>query len=348
MEDSKINFTNIYDHDHVRIDYDLDHVHDNRKREDLLFFMDCLVNALVLLFNISLILLILIKQKLRKQLFYIRVLTLCFSDLIVGAIVLPFGISYMHDFAWLHGHKMCQVYVVLDITHFGFSALVITSLCLDRFLTKILELHPDRFQVIKRIQIILFILPCVFTLCVFLPLLLSSIAMVGVVMEHICGLIIRDNMVVPTAVVAYLVPTIVMIVTTAGMLILYYVKRPVWYQLPDSEEAGDTNSAMNNSRSSMIATLMVSSVTVLFWFPYLVNIFIMATCRMASCYPSLEVFKITLLLSTLSSLFTPCLWVADDQIRVSIKEVISRVRLFCSPHIVREQQYMEQMNEDDL
>lgn len=335
---------------YTHIDYhDFEHVHEERKREDLLFFMDCLVNALVLVFNISLILLILCKQKLRKQLFYMRVLNLCFSDLIVGVIVLPFGTSYMHDYAWLHGHQMCQAYVVLDITHFGFSALVITTLCLDRLLTKVLELHPERLQVIKYTQIILFILPFLFTLCVFLPLLLFSIAMIGVVMDHICGLVIHDDMVVPTAVVAYLIPNLIMILTTVGMLVLYYAKRPVWYRLPESDEAAETSTAtLSSSRSSMIATLMVSSVTVLFWFPYLVNIFIMATCRLGSCFPGLEVFKITLLLSTLSSLFTPCLWFADEQIRSSVKEVISQVRLFCRPQIVREREYMEQRNEDDL
>lgn len=283
--------------------------------------------------------------------FYMRVLNLCFSDLIVGVIVLPFNISYfqLHNYTWLHGHHMCQAYLIVDITHFGFSGLVITTLCLDRLLTKALELHPEKFKFIKYSQICLFVLPFLFTLCAFLPLLMSSIAITDVVFPQICALIIHDHMIVPTIIVAYLVPIITMILTTVGMLVLYCVKRPVWYQISDSEEATETNTTtISNSRFSLIATRMVSFVTILFWFPYLVFVFIVATCRMRSCVPGLVVFKVTLFLSTLSSLFTPCLWIVDDQIRSSVKGVIRRFRLFCLPQIVRERQHMELRDTDDL
>ncbi|VDI41554.1 C-C chemokine receptor type 8-like [Mytilus edulis] len=316
-------------------------------KDTLLIIMDCLVNVFVLLLNISLAVLILCHSKIRQQLFYWRVLNLCLSDLIVGVLVLPFGISYTHNYAWLHGHVLCQTYVILDVTHFGFSSLVITTMCADRFLSKILELYPDKLQIIKFVQLFLFIMPWLFTLCVFLPLLLSSVKTMGVVFRHTCGFILHDDMLVPTAVVAYLIPNLLLILTTVIMLIIYKVKRPVWYRLDEPEAPG--SHITPHLRSSTIATLIVSCITMLFWFPYLVNMFIMVTCRSHRCFPGLEVFKATLILCTLTSLFTPCLWLSDDEIRTAAKQSVRRIRAFClKPLVVREQQYNEHINEEDL
>lgn len=317
------------------------------KQDVLLIIMDCLLNVLIVLLNICLATLILCKPNLRNQLFYWRVLNLCFSDLVVGVLVLPFGISYMANYAWLHGDALCQTYVILDITHFGFSALVVTTMCIDRFLSKILEIFPQRQQIIRNIQITIFIMPWVFTLLVFLPMLLTSVKTMGVVFSHVCGFILHDDMLVPTAVVAYLIPNILLIITTIAMLILYKIKRPVWYRLPEESTGSDITMQL---RSSTVATLIVSSVTLLFWFPYLVNMFIMVTCRSHSCFTGLEVFKATLILCTLTSLFTPCLWLTDNETRSAVNQLILAVRSYCQTRTlsVNEPQYNEQINEDDL
>lgn len=317
-------------------------------QDTLLIVMDCLINALIILFNIFLVALILCKRNLRQKLFYWRILNLCFSDLVVGVLVLPFAISYMHNYAWIHGDTLCRAYVILDVTHFGFSALVITTMCIDRLLSKILEVYPERLKIVKYTQILIFVLPWFFSLCIFLPLLLSSVKTMGVVLDHVCGFILLDHMLVPTAVVAYLIPNIILILTTIAMLVIYKVKGNAWYRLTEEEPTG--SDVTTHLRSSTIATLIVSCVTLLFCFPYLVIMFIMVTCRSHSCFPGLEVFKATIILCTLTSLFTPCLWITDDEIRSAVKQFIHSVRTFFQARTlgVRESDYNEQINEEDL
>jgi positive regulator of sigma E activity len=113
----------------------------------------------------------------------------------------------------------------------------------------------------------------------------------------------RSDLVV-SAVVAYLIPNIILILTTIAMLVIYKVKGNAWYRLTEEEPTG--SDVTTHLRSSTIAILIVSCVTLLFCFPYLVIMFIMVTCRSHSCFPGLEVFKATIILCTLTS-FNLCL-----------------------------------------
>ena len=129
------------------------------------------LSILVILFNLILVYIILSSKELRRKPFFWNIISLCISDLVVGAFVIPIGLDYMTDDTWSFGHDLCKIWSITDTCHFSLSALILVTICLDRLLAKLQSVTPINQTTTKMVSIALTALPWFFLLVVCIPIM---------------------------------------------------------------------------------------------------------------------------------------------------------------------------------
>ncbi|XP_033731911.1 histamine H2 receptor-like [Pecten maximus] len=277
-----------------------------------------IVCAFTVIFNLALLLVILARRSLRSKPLFWNIISLAISDLVVGLFVLPVRLEYTDALTWNHGLVICKVWSVMDISHFCLSAMILVSICSERILAKMETITSISSQTVKMLSVILTVFPWAFLLFVCLPVLIVGEENIRYeTMVHygsFCNYVLESSFFIPSVTVMYILPSTILILVVTAMVCVYVIKGTAWERLNSNTTAAERRSL----RMSTVAALVVGMVTIIFWFPYIVLLFIYVTCRDYSCLPNQVTSAVIFMVSISTSAVTPLLWLLIAEVRETL------------------------------
>ncbi|XP_060065813.1 histamine H2 receptor-like [Ylistrum balloti] len=283
-----------------------------------MFGIAVIICALTVVFNLVLLLIILTSRSLRSKPFFWNIISLAISDLVVGLFVLPVRLEYTDALTWNHGIVVCKVWSVMDISHFSLSAMILVSICSERILAKVETITSIGTETVKILSILVTVFPWAFLLFICLPVLIVGEESIRYeTMVHygsFCSYVLESSFFIPSVTVMYILPSSVLILLIIAMMCIYVIKNTAWERL----NTNTTESERKSLRMSTIASLLAGMVTIIFWFPYIVLLFIYVTCRDYSCLPGQRTSVVIFMVSTSTSALTPFLWLLVVEVRETL------------------------------
>ncbi|OWF54915.1 5-hydroxytryptamine receptor 1D-like [Mizuhopecten yessoensis] len=283
-----------------------------------MFVVAIIICVFTVVFNLVLLLVILTSRSLRTKPLFWNIISLTISDLVVGLFVLPVRLEYTDAMTWNHGIAICKVWSVLDISHFSLSAMVLVSICSERILAKMETITSIGTQTVKMLSVVVTVFPWAFLLCVCLPVLIVGEENIRyekmIHFGSVCNYVLESSFFIPSVTVMYILPSSVLILVVVAMMCVYVIKGTAWERL----NSNTTESERRSLRMSTVASLVVGMVTIIFWFPYIVLLFVYVTCRDYTCLPSQVTSAIIFMVSISTSAVTPFLWLLIVEVRETL------------------------------
>ncbi|XP_069120550.1 histamine H2 receptor-like [Argopecten irradians] len=283
-----------------------------------MFVTAVILCAFTVVFNIVLLLVIFTSKNLRSKPLFWNIISLAISDLVVGLFVLPVRLEYTDALTWNHGLVICKIWSVMDISHFSLSAMILVSICSERILAKMETVTSIGTPAVKMLSILVTVFPWAFLLFVCLPVLIVGEENIRYErMPHygsMCNYVLESSFFIPSVTVMYILPSSILILVVVAMMGVYLIKGTAWERL----NSNTTEAERRSLRLSTLASLIVGMVTIIFWFPYIVLLFIYVTCREFSCLPHQVTSAVIFMVSISTSAVTPLLWLLIVEVRETL------------------------------
>ena len=311
---------------------------------EILAILYTVINCLILFSNLWVILLICC-SKLRRHLFYLKIVVCSVGDLIF-MIVFSFEIMTLLDSnrAWKYSEQLCIVSMYIAETHILFIALALCSLCSDR----ILKICLSKRCCTIAVHVMLFLLPFVGTYIVVIPVLehydivmVTRLTDIDQVTFTYCRMSVDYDLkkIMAVNILAILENAIFLPVlfVLLGIIICIYKKRLYSNVINgadqphmcdhtniDDDDDGDDDAVDTDVTitSSGAAVIVVCVVTFVCTLPECVMYFCSPDCLPISIRKATIIQLIIYALSLVPSFLRPYLWLLDLDLRNTLKSAL--------------------------
>lgn len=311
---------------------------------EILAILYTVINCLILFSNLWVILLICC-SKLRRHLFYLKIVVCSVGDLIF-MIVFSFEIMTLLDSnrAWKYSEQLCIVSMYIAETHILFIALALCSLCSDR----ILKICLSKRCCTIAVHVMLFLLPFVGTYIVVIPVLehydivmVTRLTDIDQVTFTYCRMSVDYDLkkIMAVNILAILENAIFLPVlfVLLGIIICIYKKRIYSNVINgadqphmcdhtniDDDDDGDDDAVDTDVTitSSGAAVIVVCVVTFVCTLPECVMYFCSPDCLPISIRKATIIQLIIYALSLVPSFLRPYLWLLDLDLRNTLKSAL--------------------------
>lgn len=311
---------------------------------EILAILYTVINCLILFSNLWVILLICC-SKLRRHLFYLKIVVCSVGDLIF-MIVFSFEIMTLLDSnrAWKYSEQLCIVSMYIAETHILFIALALCSLCSDR----IMKICLSKRCFTIAVHVMLFLLPFVGTYIVVIPVLehydivmVTRLTDIDQVTFTYCRMSVDYDLkkIMAVNILAILENAIFLPVlfVLLGIIICIYKKRLYSNVVngadqphmcdhtniddddDDDDDAVDTDVTITSSGAAVIVVCVVTFVCTL---PECVMYFCSPDCLPISIRKATIIQLIIYALSLVPSFLRPYLWLLDLDLRNTLKSAL--------------------------
>lgn len=300
--------------------------------------------------NIIVILACIANKENRNNGFYIQVVNLSVSNLIICVFVFPLTIYHILH-AWNLDPTLCKVYIISDVL-LPFASFTITILLnIDRLVSIV---HPRLHSCIFQnalIPVIIFI-PWYVAVVVVVPIWTSgTIPYANAPGE--CTVLISKEAAILCPLLTYFAPLVVLIALTFKLLLLKLQQTPsslaaarntgvsMKNYLNQTSEVNDENSDVIQSRSPLtststanpkprkddiVAVCVVNTSFAAMWFPFQCISFLLSFCHAQSCIPSTDLNQVVTWIGASSAGVVPLFWFLDGQMRVGLFSLFTCTR----------------------
>lgn len=293
--------------------------------------------------NILIILACMGSRNVRHNGYYIQIVNLSVSNMMIGGFVIPLTIYYIQH-SWDLGQALCKIYVIADVLLPFTSVLIIIVLNVDRIMSII---HPRLYAWIfqKSLKSVIICVPWFTALVVVIPIWTSG----TIPYENgpgECIVLISKESAILCPLMTYFIPVITLITLTFKLLLLKmqttastsesvdntrlsmrtYKTQHNDTDVENSEFIERSSTLQSNStsnvkdkRDDIVALCAVNTSFAIMWFPFQCISFFLSFCHSQSCIPSIGLNQVVTWVGTSSAGIVPIFWFLDLQLRKSLR-----------------------------